>query len=222
MVNVPVKAVVKKATPPVIPVAASTSKANPRVSDTKRRNLDPKAPEFKPSAPSYNGAYSDPQKELDLKEKALHRVGEMVWIILPKPYLDAKGNRPELISHWPALATERKIATQSKRIGTLEAGKIPLINNAKSFQYIVRLLACCDEFTVPESSLIAWLGHPQPMDLWSNQSLLTAAESVKLVWNGEACLRPKLGAKRTVFEVMAPFALAMQIAAHIVSSFCLV
>lgn len=191
---------------------ASTSKSKPRTSE----------PKPVPKAPSYNGAYTDPNREVDLKGGALHRTSEMVWILLPKPYVDTTGNQPETITHWPAIIMEKKISTISKRIGILEKGSLPQINNEKHFEYVVRLLACADSYTLPESSVITWLAHPQPMDLWTNQALLTASESVRLVWNGKECLRPTLGAVRSVFEVMAPFALAMQIAAHIVSSFCLV
>jgi ribosomal protein L44E len=171
--------------------------------------------------PTYNGSYTNRQRDADLGDGALYRKGELIWVELPTPFVDLSGSSSMKITHWPALISDRTIRSESIKKASLIPGMPPSLENRQSFRYSAKLLACEDEVSRNEEQVQAWLAYPPDNGMWSGD-LMLAKNSVKHVWDGTGCLRPTLAQIKGVFEAVTPFALAMQIAAHVVAAFALV
>ncbi|GAA5965907.1 hypothetical protein JCM21900_006037 [Sporobolomyces salmonicolor] len=172
--------------------------------------------------PTYKGAYVARPRDEDLGSGALYRHGELVWAQLPTPFTstDPDWQTPKM-TRWPGIVTARDVATSSSLTAPYEPGALPQIKNVQRFVYKIRLLATEDTLERQEESWIcSWLGYSAARELWSPARMVNP-ESAKHVWNGQKVLAARLKDIKTLEEAVTPTALAMQIAAHVVSSFSL-
>lgn len=165
--------------------------------------------------PTYNGSYTSRERDNDLADGGLYRRGELVWIELEKPFEGVVGVNRLQLAWWPAIITDRTFKTKSVRTAALEDDQPPELENVHSHLYSARLLSCADELSRNEDQIRPFLGMTSTEDIITSAQQITAQESVKLVWNGHACLRPLLSQMKDVASAATPFALALQIAAHV-------
>jgi len=180
----------------------------------------------KDAPPSYSGTFVNKKRDTDLSDGALYRVGELVWVELPTPFLDLKEEgTTDRITHWIAVVSDRNIVSTSSKQGagsqSLQPGVAPLLQNQQTFSYRCSLLALHAEVTRTEQHVQAWLARPPPNEVFERERI-RAEESVKHVWDGQQCRRPRLEEMKGLHEAVTAFALASQIAAHIAGSFSLV
>jgi hypothetical protein len=174
----------------------------------------------KSGTPPYSGSYTSRERDNDLSDGALYRRGELVWIALDKPFEGVVGEDQLRLAWWPAIITDRTVKTNSVRTAPLEDDQPPELENVHSHLYSARLLSCADEISRTEDQIRPFLGMASTEEIITSAEQITAQESVKLVWNGQACLRPLLSQMKDVATAATPFALALQIAAHINAFFC--
>ncbi|GAA5925975.1 hypothetical protein JCM1841_006778 [Sporobolomyces salmonicolor] len=172
--------------------------------------------------PTYKGAYVARPRDEDLGSGALYRLGELVWAQLPTPFTSTDPDwQTAKMTRWPGIVTARDVATSSSLTAPYEPGALPQIKNVQRFVYKIRLLATEDTLERQEESWIrSWLGYSAARELWSPARMVNP-ESAKHVWNGQKVLAARLKDIKTLEEAVTPTALAMQIAAHVVSSFSL-
>ncbi|ORY92832.1 hypothetical protein BCR35DRAFT_323209 [Leucosporidium creatinivorum] len=179
----------------------------------------------KDATPTYSGTYVNKERDTDLSDGALYRVGELVWVELPTPFVDLKMGTSERITHWIAVVAERTIRSISskKPSQVLQPGVAPFFDNKQTFAYRCSLLAVDAEVTKTEQHLQAWLADSPHSGLLAVDRIV-AQESVRHAWDPKLmqCRRPKLEEMVGLHQAITPFALASQIAAHIAGSFCLV
>lgn len=203
---------------------ANKVKEVPKVKEIVKKKVVPPPKEIpKVYEPTYNGVYVNPEQESDLETVARFRLGELVWLDLPTPFTDTSAQGIEIkIERWPAIVTARTLKTSKATRSTRDVpprGIAPLLSIEKTFVYTLRLIACAGELQRTEDQVHAWLSMPSPEEMWSNREYLTAAASVKLVWDGKKCLRPDFRVFKGVQDAMTTFALSLQTAAHIVAYF---
>lgn len=216
------------------PIAsASTSASAPAPPKKKHREetKEERARRKKAATPSYSGTYVNKERDMDLSDGGKFRVGELVWVELPEPLVKSTatdeegdstmGDSTDKITHWIAIIGERSIRSDSTKEGDLVAGQPPSIKNTQTPTYRCKLLAVDTEITREEKHLRAWLTFPPPLGLLTVDRM-TAQESVKLAWDGKEVQTPKLNQIKTVDLAITPFALASQMAAHVVADFALV
>ncbi|GAA5887360.1 hypothetical protein JCM5296_007112 [Sporobolomyces johnsonii] len=197
-----------------------------KVGERAKRGPRPSARPVIPKAvsppPTYKGAYIARTRDEDLGSGALYRIGELVWAQLPTPFTSTDPDwQSAKITHWPGIVMTREVATSSSLTAPYEPGALPQIKNVQRFVYKIRLLAAEDTLERHEESWIcSWLGHSPARELWS-PARMANPESVKHVWDGKKVLKARLKDVKNLEEAVTPTALAMQIAAHIVSSFSL-
>lgn len=177
----------------------------------------------KDATPTYSGTYVNKERDTDLSDGALYRVGELVWVELPTPFVDLKEGTSDRITHWIAVISDRNIVSVSSKKApqSLKPGVAPLLQNKQTFSYRCSLLALEAEVTKTEKHIQAWLACPPPNEVFDGDRI-RAQESVRHAWDGKQCRRPKLEEMKGLHEAVTAFALASQIAAHIAGSFCLV
>lgn len=182
----------------------------------------PKKPK-KEATPTYSGSYVNKERDTDLSDGARYRVGELVWVELPEPFVDLEGGTSNSITHWIAVVSDRNIVSVSskKASQTLTPGVAPLLENKQTFAYRCSLLALDAEVTKTENYVQAWLARPPPNEVLDGDRI-RAQESARHAWDGKQCRRPKLEEMKGLHEAITTFALASQTAAHIAGSFCLV
>ncbi|KAK4702652.1 hypothetical protein P7C70_g3565, partial [Phenoliferia sp. Uapishka_3] len=166
------------------------------------------------SKPTYKGAYTNPARDQDLVDGASFRKGEMVWAELPKPLVDPTGAS---ITHWPAMIAERNVDSHSQVIDAETRGKATTFNIRQSWKYKVRLFALRGDLTRREDEILPFLGSACDMPL--EPGAMVAPDSVKLIYDGQKVLRPTLDQITSIALAATPFALALQICAHIVANF---
>ncbi|KAL8280276.1 hypothetical protein RQP46_007390 [Phenoliferia psychrophenolica] len=168
---------------------------------------------------TYDGAFTDPTREHDLSEGALFRKGEMVWAELPSPIRSHAASDRLAITYWPAVIESRSPHQVPKALDVGAAGKAPKSNVVQSWKYRVKLLALSDTIGRSETQIKPWLGYESPLP--TDPEAIVAPESVRLVYDGQKVLRPSLDRIVNVRIAATPYALALQIAAHVLASFCL-
>lgn len=170
-----------------------------------------------------DGAFADPERDRDLTEGPRFRTQELVWCKLPLPLADPAAvvgqRRLFEIAWWPAVIKSRSTAPESTK--KMVAGKMVLVNST-NFKYSVRLLALSkhDDLFIGEGALRPWLAYLPRAGFFATEKMLNV-KSIKMVWNGERCYRPKLRELDNAGTAATTFALAMQIAGSIVSGFSL-
>ncbi|GAA5992760.1 hypothetical protein JCM5350_003377 [Sporobolomyces pararoseus] len=227
------------------PRPTTTKSKSPQTTTTNKplirsRTFNSSSPE-----PSYSGAFVDKQRDSDLLTGAKFRRGEMVWVkVYPQESLmfstKSVSDPSEFkvcVTHWPAIVENREERTESflKKNNTDEeeegggegdyvvgSGKIPNFENRKRFVYdIVYLGTQSKAQTVEQDEIKAWLEIGSPDNVWKPERLLDP-ETVKLVWNGSKIVKVDLEEIENLEQAVAPLALAMQIAAHTMSTFSVV
>ncbi|KAK4700250.1 hypothetical protein P7C70_g5997, partial [Phenoliferia sp. Uapishka_3] len=188
--------------------------------------------------PTYAGTYTNPLRLIDLSEGALFRLGEMVWVELPTPLFDS--NSDYNITYWPAIIMERNVHQQSDVLHPGKLAKVmsekvdlesvaveheapsapPTFSRQQTWKYRVNLVALSDQISRTESQMKPWLGH-EPL-LSTEDFSITAPESVKLVYDNHQVVRPSLGQLKTFHLAATTFALALQISAHVITTFSVV
>lgn len=191
------------------------------LADKTRRGKQQQLKKVKRSAsPSYKGAYVNKERDIDLSDGALFRVGELVWVELPEPLVDPQDSTMR-ITHWMGVVADRTIKSNSRSTAPLQPGAPPQLANKQQFTYRCQLLGLQDELTRTEPHVQAWLAVPSPSALLTPPAM-SAQASVKHAWAGLDVRRPKLGEFESVGEAITTFALASQIAAHIAGAFSMV
>lgn len=187
----------------------------------------PPAPKPKPAPapkakkaphPTYDGAFVDPTRDQELGEGAVFRRGEMVWAELPRALTSGASFS---ITHWPAVVGERKPVNDATLLDPGKSGTAPSFKNNQRWKYRVQLIALEDKIWREETELKAWLAYESSMP--TDIETIIAPASVELVYDGPRAkvLRPKLSLLKSPAIAATPYALSMQIAAHIVASFSL-
>ncbi|GAA6015041.1 hypothetical protein JCM11491_001637 [Sporobolomyces phaffii] len=181
--------------------------------------------------PSYSGAFVDKQRDSDLSQGAKYRFGEMVWVRVPQGTLapaspaSAEEEEEESITHWPAIIQHREERTESKIEEPYISGSdaIPKFLNAKRWVYDVIYLGTKNQATgVEEEDVSNWLSSSGiPGRVWARDRLLNR-ETVEMIWDGARMSKVELGELKTLEQAIAPLAFAMQVAAHVMSSFSLI
>ncbi|GAA5914780.1 uncharacterized protein JCM6883_001093 [Sporobolomyces salmoneus] len=209
--------------------SAATSGKQP----VRSRTFNSDSPE-----PSYSGAFVDKQRDSDLLGRAKFRQGEMVWAQIPQDTLvfspspsstDTNANKSEeeskvCITHWPAIIRDREERTNSTLAEDYVAGSnsIPKFSNEKRWIYQVQYLGTKNEASgLEETDVKAWLDTSVPDNVWAKERLLSP-ETIEMIWNGNRVRKVQLEALKGLEQAVAPLAFAMQIAAHVMSSFSLI
>lgn len=113
---------------------------------------------------------------------------------------------------------------------TLQAGSPPRLSTTGSTRFNVRLLAISDDLRLlREEQILPWLQHEPLQPLFAElPKLLQDAEAVRHIWDGERIKRDARlfdvtdGEEPTTLDdALVPLGLAMQIAAHIITTFTL-
>ncbi|GAA6027200.1 hypothetical protein JCM8097_002478 [Rhodosporidiobolus ruineniae] len=179
--------------------------------------------------PTYDGAYTNRQRDADLSDLAAHRIDDLVWAELPTPLVSSDPERAhERITHWPGIVTNRTPRVEAAVKGQLELGEPTpkdLLAVTQSWAYEVRLLAVTDELQQLRGDQVrAWLAHPPPTTLWYPERMMHK-RAMELVWDAEAKKTRRDCSVREDVKCLeagvTALALAMQVAAHIVGSFTL-
>lgn len=181
----------------------------------------------------YDGAYVDKDRDRDLSELGcIFRQGEMVWCQLETPI--AGGWAEDLvIDYWPALCESRELVVKSRTVGeagsSKEAPTRPgdiIVNGQfrpdapvqlevkQEYRWQLRLLGIGDPLLRSESQMLPWLEYPPTealFDIPLRRGPLTQS------WGGDSPDRIALKELVDLPSAITPFALALQIAAHVVS-----
>ncbi|OAV89872.1 hypothetical protein PTTG_06167 [Puccinia triticina 1-1 BBBD Race 1] len=185
----------------------------------------------------FSGPYVNKDRDRDLSEiKCTFRMAELVWCKLDRPIDGAKEGKPDLkIDYWPAICEERVLITHSEvsREPKPPATEwIPPANGSTSppppsppslkvqqkYQWKVRLLATCDVYCKDESQLLPYLNYPPPLSIYK---LPIQPQTLKHIHDGHETDRPSIASLTTLSEAVTPFALSLQITAHIKKSYTL-
>ncbi|SCV74395.1 BQ2448_6827 [Microbotryum intermedium] len=181
-----------------------------------------------PQGPTYNGTYTNKQRDMDLGDGARYRYCELVWVRLPEPLRDLSVPHAEAEDHvpdltcWPALISDRMVKIVSAKIAPSVPGAAPTIRNTETFVYSARLLAVFDELTLlKETSIMPWKSYEADRAL-TRPDLFLSPQSIAHVWDGTESHRPRLDDfKGDVRVAPTSFSLAVQIAAHLMVTFSL-
>ncbi|GAA5970472.1 hypothetical protein JCM3765_007631 [Sporobolomyces pararoseus] len=236
---------------PISTITSSLEK-KPRTTTTKSKSPQPsnnkpliRSRTFNSSSPepSYSGAFVDKQRDSDLLSSSSSgggapkfRRGEMVWVkVYPQESLMfSKGEPEELkvcVTHWPGIIENREERTESSLVKggqdgnegyIVGSGMVPKFEIRKRWVYdIVYLGTQSKAQTVEQDEIKSWLEIGSPDNVWKPERLLDF-ETVKLVWNGSKIVKVDLEEIENLEQAVAPLALAMQIAAHTMSTFSVV
>ncbi|KAH9462478.1 hypothetical protein MJO28_002752 [Puccinia striiformis f. sp. tritici] len=196
---------------------------------------------------TYTGPYVNKDRDRDLSEiKSTFRVAELVWCKLDKPINGRNEGRPDLeIDYWPAICEERMLISQSEvsRVIKDQTPQSTNKNNNKNknnngsnsnkspptpsppslkvqqkHQWKVRLLATCDILFKDESELLPYLNYPPPLNIYK---LPIRPQTLKYIHDGHESDRPTISSLTTLSEAVTPFALSLQITAHVKKSYTL-
>jgi hypothetical protein len=197
----------------------------------RSRTFNPDSPE-----PSYVGAFVDKQRDSDLVQGAKFRFGEMVWCQIPQGRLSSSSIKEEEeeeeeedegfgITHWPAIVKHREERTESILDRPYISGSdaVPKFLNTKRWVYDVIYIGTMNEATgIEETDIKNWLSTGGPSaTVWERDRLLNP-ETVNLVFQKGRTNKVDLGNLDSLELAVGPLAYAMQISAHIMSSFSLV
>ncbi|KDE08419.1 hypothetical protein MVLG_01454 [Microbotryum lychnidis-dioicae p1A1 Lamole] len=178
--------------------------------------------------PTYNGTYTNKQRDMDLGDGARYRYCELVWVRLPEPLRDllvpdseAEGHVPDLTC-WPALVSDRSVKIESIKVPSAVPGGAPTIRNTETFVYSAKLLAAFDELTLlKETSVMPWKAYEADRNL-TRRDLILSPEAIAHVWDGVESHRPRMEEfNGDLRAASTSFSLAAQIAAHLVVTFSL-
>lgn len=210
---------------------AAKAKADPdRKPPKPRRSQDNSVqpPAAKRTKKPYEGAYVDKDRDRDLAEVACtFRQGEMVWCRLEKP-VTGGWIKDLVIDYWPAMCESRELFTSGVveedpssvngssliRDGQFQATAVPKIRVTHEYKWKLRLLGVGDPLLCTEDHILPWLEYPPEEDLFNiplKRSPLTQA------WGSNSTDRIALEQLANLPLAITPFALALQIAAHVVS-----
>ncbi|KAA1086187.1 hypothetical protein PGTUg99_018475 [Puccinia graminis f. sp. tritici] len=186
---------------------------------------------------TFSGPYVNKDRDRDLSEiRCTFRMAELVWCKLDRPIDGSKEGKPDLkIDYWPAICEERVLITHSEVSREPKASttdEIPQVNGSASspapsppslkvqqkYQWKVRLLATCDVYCKDESDLLPYLNYPPPLNIYK---LPIRPQTLKYIQDGHETDRPTIASLTTLSEAVTPFALSLQITAHIKKSFTL-
>lgn len=185
---------------------------------------------------TFSGPYVNKDRDRDLSElRCTFRMAELVWCKLDQPIQGATEGRPDLsIDYWPGICEER-VLISSPEVCTendTPEGKPDQSNGTKSpaqsstlslsihqkYQWKVRLLATSDVYYKDESELLPYLNYPPPLNIYK---LPIDPQSLKHIHDGHESDRPTIASITTFSDAVTPFALSLQITAHIKKSFTL-
>lgn len=170
---------------------------------------------------SWNGSYPDRSRDGDLNDSVMYREGEMVWIELPQPILERDGLPTcRRITLWPGIVNSHSIKSTSTLLSPLVPGQAPNISITQYFEYSVSLFACTDLMKRREGQMRPWLTHIPSTDITPSEAI-THEASVVHVWNGNMTRDATLAKLVDVSTASTAFALALQVAAHVISAFSL-
>lgn len=211
-------------------VSSASAAASVPKGAVRSRTFNSASPE-----PSYSGAFVDKQRDSDLQSGAKFRKGEMVWAQIPQGTLvfsspsttsmtgAAGGDRSEeskvCVTHWPAIVENREERTESKVEYPYISGGIPKFLNVKRWVYEVHYLGTKNKATAfEEDDVKAWLDTSVPDNVWATERLVSP-ETLDFVWDGNRMRKAELSELKALEQAVAPLAFAMQMSAHVMSSF---
>ena len=207
---------------PTLPSASTSSSAAATTKQPIRsRTFNSTSPE-----PSYSGAFVDKQRDSDLSSNAFFRTGEMVWAQIPQGSLTSSQDPQNWsieITHWPAIIQSRSERTTPRLSQPYISGQdlSPKFLNDKRWIYRVIYLGSVNSADgLEEEQLKSWLAGSPPDNVWQKERLLNV-ESVERIWDGNRIKKCNLGSLSDLEGAVAPLAFAMQIAAHLMTSFSL-
>lgn len=160
--------------------------------------------------PSYNGVYAADGRAKDLGESAMYRVGELVWMELPKPIIDPTGQDDTRITHWPAIVAERYLFNKgtvipSSLVATPGTKSQPKFSFKLSWAYDVAPLACSNTLKMSEVELMPFHARPTPTFHVDSDS----TEGMEHVVQKGKEKRADLDALKTLGQARIAYALAL-------------
>ncbi|GAA5851130.1 hypothetical protein JCM8547_004140 [Rhodosporidiobolus lusitaniae] len=185
-------------------------------------------------SPTYEGAYTNRQRDEDLADLSTHRLDDLVWAAIPSPLVpspsaiaDNRDLAGAVITHWPAIVVARNLRAVGKVLVPPVPGSStpPQLETTQEWRYDVRLLAVQDElFGLKQDEVRTWLAHPPSTEFWS-PDMMREERAARHVWDPETKLTRRDCELRkeikNLEEAITALALALQIAAHIVGQFTL-
>ncbi|GAA5928865.1 uncharacterized protein JCM15063_003988 [Sporobolomyces koalae] len=190
--------------------------------------------------PSYSGAFVDKQRDVDLAypgKAPRFRRGELVWAEIPQGSLEwsseaIKEQRGSIsLRYWPAIVQHRDERTESELQQPYIAGHetIPEFVHVKKWVYSIVYLGTANTAQGLEQTQIKpWLlkdlsedDNGERESLWNKDTMLNR-DSYSTVWDGTRMRKVDLAVIETLDQAVVPSAFAMQIAAHVMSSFSVI